>query len=88
MKNDVLSYSEVMKLASELKVVAGQIDELVSVMKDDFTEISYDGPAWSGDTANEVKNTFNNTVERVPNFVEQINGYADALVNDLIRNEE
>ena len=88
MKNDELSYSEVMKLASELKVVAGQIDELVSVMSTDYNEISYDGPAWSGDTALNVKNTFNNTIERVPHFVEQINSYADALVNDLIRNEE
>ena len=88
MKNDELSYSEVMKLASELKVVAGQIDELVSVMSTDYNEISYDGPMWSGDTASNVRNTFDNTVERVPHFVEQINNYADALVNDLIRNEE
>ena len=88
MKNDELSYSEVMKLASELKVVAGQIDELVLVMKDDYNEIGYDGPMWSGDTASKVKTTFDNTTERVPYFVEQINNYADALVNDLIRNEE
>jgi len=88
LKNDVLSYSEVMKLASELKVVAGQIDELVNVMKDDYSEISYDGPMWSGDTAKNVRSTFDNTVERIPNFVEQINGYADSLVNDLIRNED
>lgn len=88
MKNDELSYSEVMKFASELKVIAGQIDELIVVMKDDYSGISYDGPLWSGDAARDVKTTFDSTVERVPHFIEQVNNYADALVNDLIRNED
>ena len=88
MKNDELNYSDVMTLASELKVVAGQLDELLKIIKEDYSSIDYDGPVWSGDTAKEVKDTFNLTCDKTPLFVTQINNYADALVNDLIRNED
>ena len=86
--DDKLSYSEIMRLATDLKVIAGQIDELAIVMKDDYSKIDYNGPMWSGDTAKDVKNTFNNAVEKVPNFVLQVSNYADAIVNDLIRSED
>ncbi len=88
MKNDELNYSEVMSLASELKVIAGQLDELLIILKDDYSTIGIDGPVWSGTIAKEVKEVFDLTCNKTPLFVSQINNYADALVNDLIRNED
>lgn len=77
-----LTYSEITSLAGQLKMLSGQIDDLLSVLKDqDYIRIGENGDVWTGDAADMARQTFDELVAKFPDFVNSINEYADYLVN-------
>ena len=69
-----LTYSEIISLAGNLKMVSGQIEDLLSRIGDG-------GDVWTGDAALMARQTFDELVTRFPEFINSINDYADYLVN-------
>ncbi len=77
-----LTYSEIISLAGNLKMVSGQIEDLLSVLKEqDYARIGDGGDVWTGDAALMARQTFDELVTRFPEFINSINDYADYLVN-------
>lgn len=79
-----MSYSEVIDLAGELKQLSGQVEELTSIIKnEDYTRFGDNGDLWTGDAAEVAHQTFDKLVDRVPNYVNSINEFADYLVKKV-----
>lgn len=82
MEENKLTYSEITSLAGQLKVVSGQIEDLLSVLKDqDYIRIGDNGDVWTGDAAETAHQTFENLAMKFPEFIASVNEYADYLVN-------
>lgn len=77
-----LSYSDITSLAGELKTISGQIEDLISVLKDqDYIRIGDSGDIWTGDAAEAAHKTFEELTDKFPNFVKSVNDYSDYLVD-------
>ena len=82
MNNTNLTYSQITTLAGNLKMLSGQIEDLLSVLKEqDYVRIGDNGDIWTGDAADMARQTFDELVAKIPNFINSINEYADYLVN-------
>ena len=81
MKELDLSYQEITALAGQLKMLSGSLDDLLNVIKQDYTRIGDSGDIWTGDAANMAKQTFDDLVMKFPEFISSISEYADYLVN-------
>lgn len=83
-EEDKLSYSEIVNLASDLKVVTAQIFDLIENVKENYySKISDNGAIWTGDVSKLALDTFEDLSSRVPKFVELTNNYSDYIVKSM-----
>lgn len=77
-----LSYSEIITLASEIKRISGQMEDIISVMRDqDYIRIGDNGDVWTGDAAVAAHQTFEELSNKYSKFLSVTNECADYLVN-------
>lgn len=77
-----LSYSEVIALASEIKKISGQIEDIIANLNDqDYIRIGDNGDVWTGDAANVANRTFEELSSKYSKFLSTTNECADYLVN-------
>lgn len=82
-----MNYSEIVDMAGELKQLSGQVEELISIIKnEDYTRFGDNGDIWTGDAAEVAHQTFEKLVDKVPSYVNSVNEYADYLVKSVEKN--
>ncbi len=79
-----LSYSEVMNLASNMKKIASQIEEVSKALNDDYEKIGDYGNLWTGDAAMMTSEIFSELYSKSNEFLTIVNKYADYLVNNMV----
>lgn len=82
-KNE-LSYSELMKLAGDMKNISSQIEEIVEGLNEDYKKIGDHGFIWTGDAATLTSEIFSELYSKNIEYLTLINKYADYLVNNVI----
>ncbi len=80
MSND-LSYSDLLSLVSNLKMISSQIGELIKEISDDYKSIGLNGDVWAGDVANTAKQIFEDLAVKYHDFNKLNNEYCDYLIS-------
>ena len=84
MNKNELSYSEILSLASDMKEIASQIEEVSNALNDDFEKFGEYGTIWTGDAATLASEVFSELYSKNNEYLAIINKYADYLVNNMV----